>query len=151
MKRCNICGREYPDNLSFCTSCGSKLSEAETSHASTSTTQNGQNDNGGEKKTTTLKSKTGKIVKRTIIAVVAIVAILFLWGTHLINSTTYMTFNSKGELYAKCGGSSDVNIDYDGYVWEVNYKPSWVSLMNTMTVSPYTANLTLQAKTVKIT
>lgn len=126
MKRCNICGREYPDSLSFCTNCGSKLSE------SSAVTPEPQDDNRAKNdkpnKTSKPKSKSGKIIKRVLIAVVAVIAILFLWGSHLMNSTTYMTFNSQGELYAKSGGTSSVNIDYDGYVWEVNYKPSWVSI-----------------------
>ncbi len=128
MKRCNICGREYPDSLSFCTNCGSKLSALETRSVTPGKTQNNQNYNNSTPKTHKSKSEIGRILKRVIIAVVAIVVILFLWGSHLMNSTTYMTFNSEGELFAKCGGSSDVNIDYDGYVWEMNYKPSWISI-----------------------
>lgn len=125
MKRCNICGHECPDNMSFCTNCGSKLSDVETSSAVAQKEDQSIND---IKNTTKKKSKAWKIVKRILIAIVAIIVILFLWGKHLINSTTYITFSSQGELYAKCGGSSEVNIDYDGYVWEVNYKPSWVSI-----------------------
>lgn len=126
MKRCNICGREYPDSLSFCTNCGSKLSESSTVMSEPQYDNRTNNDISG--KPSKPKSKSGKIIKRALIAVVAVIVILFLWGSHLMNSTTYMTFNSQGELYAKSGGTSSVNIDYDGYVWEINYKPSWVSI-----------------------
>lgn len=126
MKRCNICGRDYPDNLSFCTNCGSKLSESMTSSATSGTTHDNHSNGTISAKCPKPKSKASKIIKRTIITVASIIVLLFLWGSHLMNSTTYMTFNSQGELYAKSGGTSDVNIDYDGYVWEVNYKPSWV-------------------------
>lgn len=126
MKRCNICGREYPDSLSFCTNCGSKLSDGIT--VTTEPHKGSPTEESKSVKTPKPKSKSGKIIKRVLIAVVAVIVVLFLWGSHLMNSTTYMTFNSQGELYAKSGGTSSVNIDYDGYVWEVNYKPSWVSI-----------------------
>lgn len=126
MKHCNICGREYPDSLSFCTNCGSKLSDSSTVTPERQDDNRANNDRSD--KTPKPKSTSGKIIKRILIAVVAVIAILFLWGSHFINSTTYVTFNSQGELYAKSGGTSTVNIDYDGYTWEVNYKPSWVTI-----------------------
>ena len=118
MKRCNICGREYPDSLSFCTNCGSKLSENSTVMSEPQYDNRTNNDISGKPSKPKLKSR--KIIKQALIAVVAVIVILFLWGSHLMNSTTYMTFNSQGELYAKSGGTSSVNIDYDGYVWEIN-------------------------------
>lgn len=123
MKHCNICGSNMSDNMSFCTNCGSKLSGSVMS--SNITDKKDLPETKAQKKQS---SKTGKIIKRVIIGVVAVIAVLFLWGSHLINSTTYMTFNSQGELFAKIGGTAEVNIDYDGYVWEVNYQPSWITI-----------------------
>lgn len=124
MKHCNKCGREYPDDMSFCTNCGNKLSVSEA-----------QVEDNVDKATIheserqpKQKTKAGKIIKRAIITIVAIIVVLFLWGSHLMNSTTYMTFNSERALFAKSGGSTDVNIDYDGFIWELTYKPSWVSV-----------------------
>ncbi len=128
MKHCNRCGREYPDSLSFCTNCGSKLSDISTDTVNSEKTTNGADNNTGIDKKTKTKSKVGKIVKRIIIAIVTIAVILFLWVSHTMNSTTYMTFNSQGEIFAKNGGTTEVNIDYDGYIWEVNYMPSWVNI-----------------------
>lgn len=124
MKHCNICNTDYPDNLSFCTNCGSKLVEKQSNHVSESNSVSSNSDNPPAKP----KKKAGRMIKRVLIGVVAIVVILFLWGSHLMNSTTYMTFNSQGALFAKSGGATEINIDYDGYVWEVNYKPSWVEI-----------------------
>ena len=101
MKRCNVCGREYPDNLSYCTNCGSKLTEAESGSTATGPTENGRNEGNISVAKPKTKSKTWKIIRRVIIAAVIIVAILFLWGSHMMNSTTYMTFNSQGELLSK--------------------------------------------------
>lgn len=114
MKYCNICNKDFSDSLNFCTCCGSKLVEK------------------AEKMNPELKvnnkpgKKVGKIIKRVVIGIVVLITILFVWGSHLINSTTYLTFNSEGKIFAKCGGQAEVNIDYDGYIWEVSYKPSWV-------------------------
>lgn len=102
MKHCNICNTDYPDNLSFCTNCGSKLVEKQINHVSGSNTVSSNSDNPPAKP----KKKAGKIIKRILIGVVAVVAILFLWGTHLMNSTTYLTFNSQGALFAKSGGET---------------------------------------------
>lgn len=124
MKHCNICNTDFPDNLSFCTNCGSKLVEKHSNHESETNSGNSNPHNPSAKP----KKKAGKIIKRVLIGIVAVVVILFLWGSHLMNSTTYMTFNSQGALFAKSGGQTEVNIDYDGYVWEVNYKPSWVDI-----------------------
>lgn len=115
MNRCNNCGTNVADNLRFCTNCGNKLTDF--------TSESKDNCDNSKK-----KRSISRIIKRIIIAVLVIIGLLLLWGNHLINSTTYMTFNSDGELFAKSGGVSEVNIDFDGYIWELNYKPSWVSV-----------------------
>jgi len=128
MKHCNICNTDFPDNLSFCTNCGSKLvdkpNNLDTSNSGTAS----ESDSSHAKPPVKPKKKVGKIIRRVLIGIVVIVVALFLWGSHLINSTTYLTFNSQGALFAKSGGEAEVSIDYDGYVWEVNYKPSWVEI-----------------------
>lgn len=127
MKHCNICNADFPDSLSFCTRCGSKLVD-KAENSQTNVDGSGSHSDGNTSKEQKPKKKAGKIIKRILIAVVAVVAVLFLWGSHLMNSTTYLTFNSQGALFAKSGGETEVNIDYDGYVWEVNYKPSWIDI-----------------------
>lgn len=124
MKHCNICGADMPDNMNFCTKCGHKLQN---------NTQPSDNswewsDTTESKEETKREFKTKKIIKRIVITAVVLIAILFIWLSHLANSTTYMTFNSQGEVYPKSGGTTDINIDYDGYVWEVSYMPSWISI-----------------------
>lgn len=134
MKHCGNCNKNFPDDMNFCTECGGKLVEipevavppkfegVSTGAADSKPAETTVPD--GEKP----KKRGGKILKRVIIAVVVIIAILFLWGRHIINSTTYMTFNVQGLLFSKGGENAEVNIDYDGYIWEVSYKPSWVNI-----------------------
>lgn len=114
MKYCNKCNAEFCDDISFCTNCGSKLVEkvidAEPS------------------KPNKPKRSGGKVLKRLIIALAAIGIVGYMLYSHLQNSTTYLVMNSQGEIFAKKGGTSDIGIDYDGYVWEITYKPSWVSI-----------------------
>lgn len=121
MKHCNNCNSDFPDNISFCTKCGSQLVDKVFVVSSA-------NEITDPQKTEKTKKKTGKIFKRILLGLVAIIVILFLWGAHLMNATSYLVLNSQGELFAKNGGVAEVNIDYDGYIWEVTYKPSWIDI-----------------------
>ncbi len=123
MKYCEKCHVDYADDQNFCNSCGEKLVDKPTIK---DVEAEYVKEVPEQLKKTDKQKKGGRIIKRIIIGVVAVLVILFLWGTHLMNSTSYIILNSEGELFAKCGGETEVGIDYDGYVWEIAYKPSWV-------------------------
>lgn len=138
MKICSRCGAEMPDNISFCTHCGNKLGDPVAEQPKTpggngqtpppfppGAGGNGPAAGGSASKP---KSKAWKIIKRVLIGLVAVVAILFVWIQSRINSTTYIVLNSQGEVFAKNGGEKEIGIDYDGILWQVSYKPSWVRI-----------------------
>jgi len=124
MKHCDACGTDYTDDINFCIKCGSRLVDKPAEPVTDLDPESDPKPKPAPK----ASGKTGRIIKRIVLAVAAVVIVLILWGTHLMNSTTYLTLNSAGEIFAKRGGESEINIDYDGYVWEVSYKPSWVDI-----------------------
>lgn len=131
MKHCNFCNLDYPDQLSFCTKCGGKLVDkmetaGQQQNSGTGTGIAGTQTDG--QLAPRPKKKVGKIVKRIAIGMVVVLVLLIMWGTHLMNSTTYLKLNAEGALFVKRGGELEVNIDYDGYYWEISYKPSWVEI-----------------------
>lgn len=115
MKHCKNCNTDYSEELSFCTKCGAALEEKESQESQAAS-----------------KPKSGNGAVRVLKRVLAVLAVLavggYMWWSHYRNATTYMQFNTDGELFAKCGGTADVRIDYDGNVWEVSYRPSWVTI-----------------------
>lgn len=132
MKHCGKCNIDFEDHLNFCTQCGNPVTHKEVSVDTENNleyTGNSSKDIGNSvNPKSKIKLSIRKIIKRTLIVIVLLVVGLTIWGVHLINSTTYLNFNSQGEIFSKSGGCSEVNIDYDGYVWEVNYKPSWIDI-----------------------
>ena len=106
MKVCGNCGAQMADNMNFCTNCGSKLNSPAVPPPPPGSVPNVDQNVSPIKP----KSKTWRIVKRILIGAAIIIVVLILWGVHLMNSTTYMTLNSTGELYAKGGGESDIGI-----------------------------------------
>ena len=143
MKQCNNCGAEMPNNLNFCTNCGTKLANNASSSADNTphnTNQKAEDTHVSPEPPVTPETRqkpepakklkqplnVGKIVKRVLLILVALLVVLYLVAQHFMNATTYMSLNSKGEIFTKGGGQVTVNIDYDGYYWEVAYKPDWV-------------------------
>lgn len=128
MKHCKNCNTDYAEDLSFCTKCGGKLEEKETPTPPPAPSVPPVSPVSPP----VSKPRSGGLMVRIFKRVVAILAVIavggYLWWSHYQNATTYMRFNTEGELFAKGGGSADVNIDYDGNVWEVSYKPSWITI-----------------------
>lgn len=123
--------------LRFCTNCGSKLADNASSVADNAPHDINQKPEEAHvspephpKPQQAPKPKTplsaGKILKRVLLIVVAVLVVLYLVAQHFMNATTYMSLNSNGEIFTKSGGAVTVNIDYDGYYWEVAYAPDWV-------------------------
>lgn len=129
MKKCCNGHVTNDDSQKFCTVCGKPL-ETVVEEPPTPSTDNvpppvpplPPKSPAQQKK----KGKKGKVVKRVLIAVAAIVVLFFLWVSHMMDSTTYLRFNAESVVFPKCGGETEVNIDYDGVYWEISYKPSWV-------------------------
>lgn len=144
------------DNMNFCTQCGNSLANATTTSSQNNSGNNlpvlpppmppveegvatkpkrkfrlpklfkvrKNNVSSSPKKPFPFK----KLFKRIGIAIALIAVGVGLWFNHQMNAATYLTFSSEGVLFPKCGADEKVNIDYDGYVWELAYKPSWVEI-----------------------
>ena len=143
MKVCHNCNREYSDEVNFCTECGGPLEvkqEAEPVNAagqpsgsvpppvppvSAGAASNVQN--GGL--AAQPRKKGGKVWKTILIVVAAAAVIGGLVYNYLKNSTSYMRVNPAELLFTKGGGEYTVSLDYDGYIWDVTYEPSWCSVI----------------------
>lgn len=153
MKICSKCGALMAEKMNFCTQCGNSLANAATTSSQNESiikqpppfppVQGGieakpkrkfslTNLFRSKKPTSPTSPKkpfsVGKLLKRICIAVVVIAIGFGLWVNHQLNAATYLTFNTEGVLFPKCGAEEEVNIDYDGFVWELAYKPSWVEI-----------------------
>lgn len=72
-------------------------------------------------------------MKKTILILIAsivgiIILIFFCLIYYLSNATTYMRLEPNQLIAPKNGGATTVNIDYDGFVWSINYVPKWVKV-----------------------
>lgn len=140
MSICKYCGANIEEENLYCSNCGHKIGgqdadippfpETPQSSISTPPPFMGELNNPPipDPIHPKSKSKVWKILLYVGLAIVVVLGIIFTAVYFISNSTTYMTFNSSGELFTKGGGSSLVNIDYDGRSWEVTYKPSWISI-----------------------
>lgn len=125
MKRCpngHICKN---DSLSFCTECGKMLEPYDGPVANDDVSGN-----GAQRPPKPVSNRRfGWRLKRIFVGIVVILVVLFIWISNKINSTTYLVFNTESVVFAKSGGVEDVNIDYDGLIWEVTYSPSWLNVI----------------------
>lgn len=110
MKICPKCRIEYSDSVSFCIKDGCQLQE----------------NISEESCKTKLVCKKHGCLKKIVIAIVVLILGVFLLYKHLMNAATYLRTEPGIINVYKGGGKGKVNIDYDGYVWIVNYKPDWV-------------------------
>lgn len=122
MKYCHHCGTALNDSLNFCTNCGSKLAAAPKLTKSAPITPT------PSPKT---PSTIGQIIKKVVSTGIVLLVIGGAWLYHRNESTTYLTLTTESEHYPKRGGKTEVNIDYDGIMWDVTYKPSWVNISET--------------------
>ena len=98
--------------MNFCTNCGNPLTATNTSSSS------------NKRKPFSI----GKLIKRILIYLAIAAAGIGIWINHELNSTSYLTLSSEGTIFPKCGGEEEIGIDFDGTVWELTYKPSWVTI-----------------------
>ncbi len=120
MKRCPNGHVTQNDSLNFCTECGKMLEPYMPA------------DNGGGsivEGRTKPKRSIGGTLKRIVVGVIVLLVVAGLWISSKINSTTYLVFNTEAVVFPKCGDTRSVSIDYDGLIWEVSYKPSWLQVV----------------------
>ena len=72
-------------------------------------------------------------MKKTILILIAcvlgVVLTLFMFLVYYVaNATTYMRLEPNQLIAPKNGGETIVNVDYDGYIWNINYVPNWVNI-----------------------
>ena len=100
MKHCKNCNTDYAEDLSFCTKCGGKLEEKETPTPPPAPSVPPVSPVSPP----VSKPRSGGLMVRIFKRVVAILAVIavggYLWWSHYQNATTYMRFNTEGELFA---------------------------------------------------
>lgn len=66
-------------------------------------------------------------IKRIVVVMAIIGCAIGVIYNHIKNAATYLRLEPEELVFGKCGGSEIVNIDYDGYIWQINYAPDWMS------------------------
>ena len=122
MKECPICHTVYDDNLNFCVKDGHELIDKPVGFQQTS-----QFHSGGTEQPTA-KPKRGGCLKKIIIAAVVVVIGLVILYRYMMNAATYLRVEPNSIVAAKCGGKTNISIDFDGYIWFINHKPDWVTV-----------------------
>lgn len=118
MKRCENCKITFSDSVNFCTECGKALVYVPDSF---------QFDTGDK------LHKPKKRNKRSIWKVILITLVVMIIGfvallNHVMNAATYLRVEPNILVADKNGGETVVDIDYDGYVWEINHIPDWIEV-----------------------
>lgn len=119
MKECPQCHKTYDDSKNFCISCGSSLN-----HVSDKVVIEDVPEQTQPKK----KKKRSGCLKKVIIGIIAVIIGLYVLGSYINNAATYLRAEPNQLVSPKGGGKIKVDIDYDGYIWTVNYAPEWVDI-----------------------
>lgn len=140
MKECPKCHAQYDDGMNFCTKDGCQLVDAGATFT-------------GEDAPRPKVKKKGGCLKKIVVAVVIAVVALVAFYNYIMNAASYLRAEPNQIGAVKAGGECKVEVDYDGYVWFINYKPDWVEIDEnendfTVRVSP---NRTGQAREGSIT
>lgn len=123
MKECPICHTVYDDdNLNFCVKDGHELIDKPVVFQQTN-----QFHSEGINQIPP-KPKKGGCLKKIIIAAIVVVICVGILYRYMMNAATYLRVEPNTIVAAKCGGKTNVSIDYDGYIWTVNHKPDWVTV-----------------------
>lgn len=125
MKECPNCHRRYDDGMNFCIDCGTQLVSAS---SATVTPPPAVDDPVAPPVPPQPRRRKGGCLRTFIIvAVIAVVGFIAL-ANHIQNAATYLRLEPAGVMAGKCGGECDVDIDYDGYIWEINHCPEWITV-----------------------
>lgn len=134
MKECPRCHTVYDDSVRFCIQDGHALVEKpEVPRPAESARQNGTPSSASvqaeEPSQPQKPPKQGGCMKKIVIGVIVFVVVLGLLYNHIQNAATYLRTEPNNIQATKAGGMCKVDIDYDGYLWTVNHKPDWVTLV----------------------
>lgn len=119
MKRCKNGHTYHDDNLSFCTICGAPLESVVESSAPDEKEKSDKK--APKKKSGCLKS----------VLICCGIILMGIWGfiNYVNNAASYIRVEPE-ELYVpKKGGKCKIEIDYDGYIWNVNHNPDWTTIL----------------------
>ena len=123
MKECPICHTVYDDNLNFCVKDGHELVDKPIGFQQPNQFKSDDTNQPAP------KPKKGGCVKKIVIAAVVVVIGFVILYRYIMNAATYLRVEPSGIVVAKCGGKTNVSIDYDGYIWFINHKPDWVMVV----------------------
>ncbi|OUN73624.1 BACON domain-containing carbohydrate-binding protein [Barnesiella sp. An55] len=121
MKYCKHCAKDYPDSMNFCTECGAALERKEAEVPPVNVA-------GGNAPVRRVK-KRRPVWKVVLIVLAALVGGFFILLNYLNNVATYLRMEPDHLIAPKVGGSTTVDIDYDGYIWHINHVPDWVDVV----------------------
>ncbi len=125
MKICPKCHTQYEDTMSFCLKDGAQL-VTETTAPATEVKEPAFTPEQPEP-CPVPKKGSGCLKKIIIAAVVVIVGLVALYN-YLMGAATYLRVEPNQLVATKGGGGCMVDVDYDGYIWQINHKPDWVEI-----------------------
>lgn len=137
MKECPKCHKLYDDNVNFCVLDGCRLLEhvserddaAASSSSSNNGTENGKNDvPSGAPRPVKKKGKRG-CLKKIVVSIIVLLVAFGLFYNYIMNAASYLRVEPDTVIAPKAGVERKIDIDYDGYVWIINHKPDWVSVV----------------------
>lgn len=109
MKYCQKCKSKYSDSLNFCTKCGTELVS--------------------EHRSGVRKINLKRIYKILAVSCVLIVVAIFSFFYTRENAATYLYLDPNDSVVVcKKGEELNVDIHYDGYVWQLEELPKWSKL-----------------------
>lgn len=123
MKECPKCGKRYDDSMNFCIDCGVALKDVGGTVPPAIPTIPADN----KASASATKKKSG-CLKKILMGVAAVVVGILVLGYYANNAATYLRVEPNQLVAPKCGGEIKVDIDYDGYVWNINHVPDWVDI-----------------------
>ena len=122
MKRCPKCNTVYDDTKNFCIKDGTQLVD--------------YSDNQDEPKPEPRrkrKEKSGKgrkIFRKIVLALIVIVVVLYALSRWVLNSATYLRLSPETQIFSRDKQVYTVNVETDGYTWEVIHRPDWVTILD---------------------
>lgn len=125
MKKCPKCNTVYDDTKNFCIKDGTQLVD-----------YSGETDIQDEPKhepRRKRKEKSGKgrkIFRKIVLALVVIVVALYALFHWALNSATYLRLSPETQIFSRDKQVYTVNVETDGYTWEVIHRPDWVTILN---------------------
>ncbi len=136
MKICPKCKNQYADDINFCLVDGTQLVNTEVYHPhneddnphcelQADTYKQSRTVSSDESQYKPIK-KSGGCLKKIIITVIVITIGVVALYRSLMNAATYLRLEPTSVTLSKGGGECRVDVDYDGYFWNLNHKPSWV-------------------------